>query len=220
MELALPAMVDPPRRGRPPDERLAAERRRALVDAAYAVFAEKGYAAAGIADIDERLDVGHGTFYRHFESKREILDHVVDHALDRFLAEIAADAPVGAATTFDEFSAQMDAIARRVFAIADAEPGLIRLLLFEATSIDDDLTLRLLELLDTLVGTVAAYLDHGVRAGFLRADLDTGVVADGLTYVLLPGLIASLRRGLDDDERERYRRGVFDLFASGVRARA
>src|SRR3954452_7768325 len=126
-------MPDPPRRGRPPDEKLAAERRRALIEAAYAVFAEKGYIAAGIADIDERLDVGRGTFYRHFQSKREILDHVVDHALERFLAAIAADAPPGEAATFDEFAAQMRRISDRVFTIAETEPGLIRLLIFEAT---------------------------------------------------------------------------------------
>ena len=139
----------PPRRGRPPDLELAAERRRALIEAAYAVFAAKGYVAAGIADIDERLDVGRGTFYRHFASKREILDHVVDLALDRFLTAIAEEAPLGAAATFAEFEVQMRRISDRVFAIAEASPGCIRLLIFEATAIDDALTERLLELLDT-----------------------------------------------------------------------
>src|SRR3954462_13566314 len=133
-------MPDPPRRGRPPDEKLAVERRRALIEAAYAGFAEKGYIAAGIADIDERLDVGRGTFYRHFQSKREILDHVVDRALNRFLTAIAVEAPVGAAATFEEFAGQMGRIADRVFTIAEAEPGLIRLLLFEATAIDEAMT--------------------------------------------------------------------------------
>src|SRR3954454_23795719 len=111
-------MPAPPRRGRPPDLELAAERRRALVEAAYAVFAEKGYVAAGIADIEERLDAGRVTFYRLFQSKREILDHVVDRALERFLTAIAEEAPVGAAATLDEFAAQMGRIADRVFAVA------------------------------------------------------------------------------------------------------
>jgi AcrR family transcriptional regulator len=211
-------MPAPPRRGRPPDEKLAAERRRALVEAAYAVFAEKGYIAAGIADIDERLDVGHGTFYRHFAGKREILDHVVDHALERFLAAIAADAPLGEAATYGEFVDQMGLICDRVFAIAETEPGLIRVLFFEATAIDDAMTLRLLGLLDTLTTTVAAYLDHGVRAGYLRADLDSHVVADALTYVLTPGLMQVLRGGFGAADRERYQRGVVDLIGRGVRA--
>src|SRR4051794_15650783 len=210
-------MPAPPPRARPPDLELAAERRRALIEAAYSVFAEKGYVAAGIADIDERLDVGRGTFYRHFASKREILDHVVDLALDRFLTAIAEEAPLGAAATFAEFEAQMGRIADRVFAIAEAEPGLIRLLIFEATAIDDALTGRLLELLDTLTTTIAAYLDHGVRAGYLRADLDTEVVADAFNYVLTPGLMQALRGGLPAAERERYRDGVQDLLGRGVR---
>jgi len=210
-------MPDPPRRGRPPDEKLAAERRRALIEAAYAVFAEKGYIAAGIADIDERLDVGRGTFYRHFQSKREILDHVVDHALERFLAAIAAEAPPGEAGTFDEFAGQMRRISDRVFAIAAAEPGLMRLLIFEATSIDDALTERLLELLDTMTATVAAYLDHGVRAGYLRADLDTHVVADALNYVLMPAVMQMLRGTFGPDDRERYQHGVMALVGDGIR---
>src|SRR3954468_2813697 len=209
-------MPDPPRRGRPPDEKLAAERRRALIEAAYAVFAEKGYIAAGIADIDERLDVGRGTFYRHFQSKREILDHVVDRALERFLTAIAEEAPVGAAATFEAFAAQMGRIADRVFAVADAEPGLIRLLIFEATAIDEAMTRRLLDLLDTMTTTIAAYLEHGVRAAYLRADLDTEVVADALNYVLTPGLMQALRGGLGPAERARYQRGVMDLIGRGL----
>jgi AcrR family transcriptional regulator len=210
-------MPAPPRRGRPPDLELAAERRRALVEAAYAVFAEKGYVAAGIADIDERLDVGRGTFYRHFASKREILDHVVDLAMERFLTAIAEEAPLGAAATFGEFDAQMGRIADRVFSIAAAEPGLIRLLLFEATAIDEAMTGRLLESLDTFSTTITAYLDHGVRAGYLRSDLDTEVVADAFNYVLTPGLMQALRGDLAPAERERYRHGVQDLLGRGVR---
>src|SRR4051794_37686344 len=141
-------MPAPPRRGRPPDLELAAERRRALVEAAYAVFAEKGYVAAGIADIDERLVVGRGTFYRHFASKREVLDPVVDLAIEPFLAATVEEAALAAAATYGEFEAQMGRITDRVFVVAEAEPGLVRLLLFEATAIDDAMTARLLERLD------------------------------------------------------------------------
>ena len=210
-------MPDAPRRGRPPDEKLAAERRRALIEAAYAVFAEKGYIAAGIADIDERLDVGRGTLYRHFQSKREILDHVVDHALERFLTAIAEDAPPGEADTFEAFAEQMRRIADRVFTIAATEPGLMKFLIFEATSIDDALTARLLELLDTMTATVAAYLDHGVRAGYLRAGLDTHVVADALNYVLTPAILQMLRGRFGPDDRARYERGVTAILSDGIR---
>jgi len=53
-----------------------------LVDAAQETFAERGYRAANIHEICARADVGIGTFYTHFDDKRELLQHVfVDRAV-------------------------------------------------------------------------------------------------------------------------------------------
>lgn len=43
-----------------------------MIEAARAVFAEKGFLEARIADITERAGVAHGTFYTYFESKEAI----------------------------------------------------------------------------------------------------------------------------------------------------
>jgi AcrR family transcriptional regulator len=48
-----------------------------LLDAAQAVFAERGYHAANIHEICARADVGIGTFYAHFDHKRELLKQVM-----------------------------------------------------------------------------------------------------------------------------------------------
>src|SRR4030067_418437 len=66
--------------------RSAKESRRAqLLQCAKVVFAERGYHAAGIADIIAAAGVARGTFYFHFESKRQIFDEI----LDNLLADIA-----------------------------------------------------------------------------------------------------------------------------------
>lgn len=49
------------------------DKRPRLVDAACAVFAEKGYASTRVADIAERAGVGKGTVYEYFSSKEELL---------------------------------------------------------------------------------------------------------------------------------------------------
>ena len=41
-----------------------------------------------IADIAKRLGIGHGTFYRHFKNKRDILDHVIDEVYEKFASEV------------------------------------------------------------------------------------------------------------------------------------
>jgi AcrR family transcriptional regulator len=65
--------------------------RRRILAAAVGCFAAKGYAATTIADIERAagLSVGAGGTYRHFESKRAILEAVVDAALDVPDEEIA-----------------------------------------------------------------------------------------------------------------------------------
>ena len=77
------------RRGRrPPPEELVEQRRNEIIEAAYEVFSTKGYTATGIADIAERLGIGHGTFYRYFKNKRDILDQVIDYGVERIVSAI------------------------------------------------------------------------------------------------------------------------------------
>src|ERR1700738_3265410 len=47
--------------------------RRALEEAAWALFAERGFGATTIEDITERVDVAVRTFFRHFPSKEAVL---------------------------------------------------------------------------------------------------------------------------------------------------
>lgn len=204
------------RRGRPPDPQLAETRRRALVAAASEAFAQQGYAAAGIADIDARLESGHGTFYRHFESKREILDHVVDDAIGRLVASILPDPAALQVDSAEAFLTLVDALVGRVFAVVDAEPDILSLLLLETTSIDEAMTLRLLNAVEGVTGAVAAALEDGMRDGYLRADLDAHAVAGQALYLLVPGLLRTMRGGLQGEDRDRYRRGVVELLAHGI----
>jgi AcrR family transcriptional regulator len=52
--------------------------RRRLRDAARRTFAERGYAAARVADIVTDAGVSHGTFYTYFENKAAVLDALID----------------------------------------------------------------------------------------------------------------------------------------------
>lgn len=94
-------MARPPTRTAPPPpgqrraRRMpAAARRETLLDAASALFAERGFAATGTADIARRAGVGEPTLYRHFPSKRALHRACLDRAsvavLERWRA-IAAD---------------------------------------------------------------------------------------------------------------------------------
>lgn len=68
--------------------------RRALLDAAEAVFAEHGYEAASVAEITRRAGVAQGTFYVHFADKHAAFLELVQH-VNRSVREAGARAIEG-----------------------------------------------------------------------------------------------------------------------------
>jgi AcrR family transcriptional regulator len=208
----------PRRRGRrPPPDELVERRRREIIEAAFEVFSTRGYTAAGIADIAERLGMGHGTFYRYFKNKRDILDQVVDYGVEQIVAALELET-AQPAKTLDEFRDQIRHIGERLFSMLDADPGLGQVILLEATSIDEEMTQRVLGLLDTFGALGATFLQNGVKRGFLRADLDTDSVGRALTAMTLPALFAALRGQAGPAERKRYIEAMVGLIGDGVRA--
>ncbi|MBT4511398.1 MAG: helix-turn-helix transcriptional regulator [Chloroflexi bacterium] len=53
--------------------RITQQRRREIVNAALAVFAQKGYAFATVDDIAREANVAVGTLYKYYKNKRDIL---------------------------------------------------------------------------------------------------------------------------------------------------
>ncbi|AMM85255.1 TetR/AcrR family transcriptional regulator [Martelella sp. AD-3] len=72
----------------PPKRRtLAPEaRRKAILDAALAVFSEKGFANARIEDIARRAGIGKGTVYLYFPDKENLFKSLISDALGPLLA--------------------------------------------------------------------------------------------------------------------------------------
>jgi AcrR family transcriptional regulator len=69
-----------------PKQERSRQARTALLDAALALFAERGFEATSIEDIATRAGVAVGGFYSHFRSKRQVLLVL----MDRLLTELAA----------------------------------------------------------------------------------------------------------------------------------
>ncbi|MEV6768919.1 TetR/AcrR family transcriptional regulator [Nocardia sp. NPDC051030] len=175
-------------------ERRKAELRQEIIDTAFALFAEKGYHATGIADIAHELGIGHGTFYRYFTNKRDIIDHVIDDLAARIIESLGTENAPDAAESLEEYRAQVDRIGDSLNRLLLEDHRVPQLLLFQATGIDAELTARLYGLLDTADTLTAGYLEHGVELGYLRADLDPVNTARAVTGMLLAAIIHGLRR--------------------------
>ncbi|WSJ19920.1 TetR/AcrR family transcriptional regulator [Nocardia sp. NBC_01327] len=199
-------------------ERRKAELRQEIIDTAFACFAEKGYHATGIADIANELGIGHGTFYRYFANKRDIIDHVIDDLAARIVEALGTENAPDAAESLEAYRGQLERIGVALNSIFLEDRRVAQLLLFQATGIDAELTMRLYGLLDTADALTTAYLEHGVEQGYLRADLDTVNTAKAVTGMLLAAILHGLRNpDLDQAAADGLTQAIRRLLIDGVR---
>jgi len=69
-------------------ERRKLEVRQRILDAALALFDEQGFAETTVADICERADVAHKTFFNHFPSKQDLFRELAGQGLESVLLDI------------------------------------------------------------------------------------------------------------------------------------
>src|SRR5512141_2673872 len=65
--------------------RASGDKYQRILDAAVAVFAEKGFHVARVADIAAKASVADGTVYLYFKNKEEILMTAINTAFDAFV---------------------------------------------------------------------------------------------------------------------------------------
>jgi AcrR family transcriptional regulator len=173
-------------------ERRKAETRREIIDAAFACFAEQGYHATGIADIAARLGMGHGTFYRYFDNKRDIVEHVITDLLEKIIGALSAENAPEAVHTLAEYRAQTERIGAALARIFGEDPRMARMLLLEAPGIDQEMGARILGFFELATSLTASYLAHGVELGYLPADLDVDNTARAINGMILGSVLAAL----------------------------
>jgi AcrR family transcriptional regulator len=205
----------PARRDSQPDR--IAERRAQILQAAYDVFAERGYRDTTVADIAQRLGIGHGTFYRYFENKHEVFEQVLMAGLGRVAKAIATDA--SSIDTLDEYRAKVLRVGQNMLALLESDPALPRLLFYEAMGISPELDEKIQRMWE-MAGTITeAYLQNGKTKGFLRADLDVQVTALAVNAMIFEAGRRVVRAQNRDEMRARWLDGIARLMFDGFSAR-
>jgi AcrR family transcriptional regulator len=173
--------------------------RRAVLDAALALFAERGYAGTTIPDVMAKASVGAGSLYRLFPSKEALANEVFREAKRRLLDRLfAPGTPVEGRSSAHELKRMPP---REVF-----ETLWWRLVSFAR---EDALAFRFLELQDHL-----AYLDGASRqldvtalsplyVGFLRLQ-ELKVIRDDMRPDVILAIIWGALVSLIKNERLGY----------------
>lgn len=182
-------MADEPVQGR----RLKrAERREQILDAATTAFSRTGFAATSLDDVAEAAGISRAILYRHFASKTELYQQVLDRVCDRLDAETGRG-------SYDEGT--IDGLVRA----AAADPDGFRLL-FDHAMRESAFAERMLAFRQNMTDTAHRYLIEVIDdpAWALWAARMTSTTAIGAVMAWLdagqpdPGLVAGrIRRTVE-----------------------
>ncbi len=202
------------------DTTLEERKKNDILEAALNVFSEKGYHAAKIEDIAAELKMGHGTFYRYFKNKLDIFNHVVDEVI-KLIAGVVYHVDHTASNSLEEYRGQLVEIGDSLFGLFKENPGIARVLFYEAFGINDpEIQQRIRGIFDLFGQYTELYFRNGIEKGFLRKDMHVKETA----LAVNAALFEACRRVVSSPEPERdlevWKETIISLLLEGLPERA
>ena len=187
--------------------------REALLDAAERVIALRGYHSTQVADIVSEAEVGQGTFYRHFKSKRTLFDALFDRLASGFLGGF--EAPIGPLPeTLEEYREMSLRGAIQATRVIEEHAAALRIILRDGPSIDQAFAARLEAIYEQMTQIGRIYLDHAVEKGLVPAQ-DTELVGHVVVGYAIRVLTLWLDGRLPDRDSEDVVRKLVDFSVLG-----
>ncbi|MEW6554264.1 MAG: TetR/AcrR family transcriptional regulator [Actinomycetota bacterium] len=198
---------------------LATRRRTEIMEAALKVFSEKGFHAAKIEDIAAELNIGHGTFYRYFENKLDIFNHVVEGIVS-MITEVVTDVNPHDAEDLEEYRQQLETIGDRLFGLFRSNPSISRVLFYEAFGIEDPgLRARIQEIFDLMGRYIELYLENGMTKGYIREDMHVRETALAMGAALFEACRRVVSSTDPEAELPVWKETIINLILQGVTKR-
>jgi AcrR family transcriptional regulator len=178
-------MLEP---GEPKFRRRKADRPAEIVDAAMAVFADRGFAAAKLDEIARRAGVSKGALYLYFETKEALFHAVVDQAIAPNIQAVRAMIAAHPGPLSD----LLRLVAARVGTLMETLPvgGVIKMVIGEAGNFPE--LARVWH--DDLVAHILGALTDAIRAAQGRGEVRPGDPRAYALEVISPMLVGLIWR--------------------------
>ena len=198
-----------------------AQRRREILDAARREFFERGFHHPTVDDVAARAEVSKGTIYLYFESKEEILAHLLLEGLDLLVSEMQAGCgPVSAAQP----ECSLESLANTYLQFCQSHPNYFRLIMafdrgrFEE-SISSELHQQVMNRSMEGLGLLAETVEAGKSSGVFH--VDDAWQAAGSVWAALNGVLVlmahPLRQRLLRSDLETMFQATLDLVVRGLK---
>ena len=150
----------------------AAQTRQSILDAALAVFSQKGYHAATLADIAQAAEVTRGAIYHHFGNKAKLYEALLNEA-----SAIGSDTVQQAMAEGSSFAEICALILQKSLAVVESNPQMRQIMTLSLFKTGFDPELAELDAARqqqaiTTVEAIAQMMQAGIANGDLRPNLD------------------------------------------------
>ena len=169
----------------------AAERRRALIEAAYRIIAEQGLKGLRTRAVAAQVGLTHATLHYYFPTKEALIQAVIDYAVfHRLLSGIPLFSEDRGGTPVEQLHALLSGLAQSIREDMTNVLVLYELILHtQHNPAMRDLFLRE-EVFGNWYHGLKGLLEQGIQQGQVRADLDPGSASSVLiTFILGLGII-------------------------------
>jgi TetR/AcrR family transcriptional regulator, fatty acid metabolism regulator protein len=194
----------------------AADKRRAILDAAITVFARQGFHTARVSDVAAEAGVAYGLVYHYFDSKDQMLNELFSERW-QLLLEASHEVQETDASPRDKLAG----VANFIIESYRHEPELMKVIIVEVTRAANSFGRTHLPEIRKAYDLVAGIVADAQRTGEFRDDVDpnfSAMVFYGAIEQLLTGWIFDLIPATDDDY-ERAKQLVIETLCGGLEPR-
>ena len=166
-----------------------ADRRQAIIEAAFDTFVEQGFAATRLDDVARRAGVAKGTIYLHFKDKQALFEELVRSAIVPLAAKLAEPPPASGSirAVLENFAGNF------VREVATTRRGaIVRLVIAEGPRFPAIADFYYREVVSRGLVGMRALIELGIARGEIR---QTGL-KDFPQIVVAPAMIAVIWQGL------------------------
>jgi AcrR family transcriptional regulator len=163
--------------------------REKILNAARAVFSQKGYSGTSIADIVKKSKLARGTFYLHFQSVEQVLNALLQEIfidIQRYLTDMQVE-------TLDHknFKIALSDLAKSLLSVFQKNRETVALLLTTMNA-EPRIRAQTIWFQELMQASIRVMLDRGITSGRLKkhdSELMSFLVSGGLREVLSQWLL-------------------------------
>jgi len=170
--------------------------RRVILDAAYVLFGEKGYAKTTMRRLASRAGVGLGTIFKHFPDKPSLLVAAYQEDVGKRIVDAFRSLPEAG------IKEQLLHITKSIYGFYAADPSFSRNLIKEALFLKGEHGEILYNQLMAFLKEIAELLKKAVENGELPADKNPHEEALAFGAFYFAGLIMGLKQSTFDTQEQ------------------